>query len=448
MVRKLQKPRPRSQPPPASHITVQQFRKIGHVPAVPADVAARHAARLAKFPFLEHTFPKLQATDTGDDLALVEIRFPSPTRSGYTEHHKAPQRNMGESSKPPEATPSPRPITDRFSSFSPFARSFKGEKGASFQSDPKRDNATSVIADFGDGVDPRGENSQHGARPHGRAPSTRMSLAHSHQFAAAMASSAGMDEEQAAELARVRSQDSQNTARDIGSKRDIPMPRRTPIPQSAYAPFTSSPPPQPFNDRGGIPGKVPHVRSHAHDTPPIPALPSPEQVQQKEALVSRTRASRANSLTPPHKAVHRTKAPATDEDISEAGTVDAVDWDAPHKAWSSRRPSSGEAARKLRNRAHEPSLSAHPDGRPSLAARPASTEPHDKLAAHRANLSIQQGHVQRLSGRFEGNRFEGGVGYGYEAGQVAGGSAGMREVRLGTGRNSAQVRRGVWGRFK
>ena len=88
VVRKLQKPRPKSQPPPVGSITVQGHRglELSDIPRVPSVIAARHADRLRQFPLLEHTFPSPQHTTKEEDLspravALVPIRFPSPANA-------------------------------------------------------------------------------------------------------------------------------------------------------------------------------------------------------------------------------------------------------------------------------------------------------------------------------------------------------------------------------
>ena len=62
--RKLQKQRPKSQPPPVNLITVQGLHELTstHIPRVPSIIAARHANRLSRFPLLEHTFPSSQHT--------------------------------------------------------------------------------------------------------------------------------------------------------------------------------------------------------------------------------------------------------------------------------------------------------------------------------------------------------------------------------------------------
>ena len=87
--RKLQKARPVSLPPPAARITVQCQRAINtHIPAIPAAVAARNAARMQDCPPLQHTLPSVDhATADPDEVGPVSapLRFPSPFKPGERE---------------------------------------------------------------------------------------------------------------------------------------------------------------------------------------------------------------------------------------------------------------------------------------------------------------------------------------------------------------------------
>lgn len=87
-VRKLQKPRPFSQQAPAHSLFVQSVRKLSQstIPPVPSGIAARHSERLREFPLLEHTFSSSQDVKRDDDSPTEEsiavpIRFPSPTNT-------------------------------------------------------------------------------------------------------------------------------------------------------------------------------------------------------------------------------------------------------------------------------------------------------------------------------------------------------------------------------
>ena len=89
LVRKLQKARPKSQPPPpVNTITVQGSRDLEqvHIPRVPSLIAAKHAERLDQFPVLDHTFPSsdhvnVSRTSTLSHPYNVPIRFPSPANA-------------------------------------------------------------------------------------------------------------------------------------------------------------------------------------------------------------------------------------------------------------------------------------------------------------------------------------------------------------------------------
>lgn len=112
-----------------------------------------------------------------------------------------------------------------------------------------------------------------------------------------------------------------------------------------------------FNDRGGIPGKLPRPRSIAAEIPPLPALPSAREV----SLIERKRAeSRPQSLVMPTSRLSRlpTETPestgksltTSDPDQpSTNGTHQAMNnhevdsWEAYRRAWRQRRQSAGEA---------------------------------------------------------------------------------------------------------
>ena len=86
--RKLQKPRPKSQPPPVNSITVQGYRDLeqASIPRVPSVIAVRHADRLRQFPPLDHTFPSSQHTTADEnssptEVRLMPVRFPSPANA-------------------------------------------------------------------------------------------------------------------------------------------------------------------------------------------------------------------------------------------------------------------------------------------------------------------------------------------------------------------------------
>ena len=82
-LRKLQKQRSKSQPPPVNIITGCHEFADANIPRIPSVIAARHAKRLSQFPILECAFPSLQHTAANRTLSPVHahgapIRFPSP----------------------------------------------------------------------------------------------------------------------------------------------------------------------------------------------------------------------------------------------------------------------------------------------------------------------------------------------------------------------------------
>lgn len=87
-VRKLQKSRPLSQQAPAQSLFVQSVRMLSQstIPPVPSEIAARHSERLREFPLLEHTFSSSQDVKRDDGSPMEEsiavpVRFPSPTNT-------------------------------------------------------------------------------------------------------------------------------------------------------------------------------------------------------------------------------------------------------------------------------------------------------------------------------------------------------------------------------
>lgn len=94
-IRKLKKKRAKSHPPPVNIIIGHHELTDATIPRIPSIIAARHATRLSEFPLLEHTFPSSQHTSGNGAWSPVQahdapIRFPSPanaleTASAHTE---------------------------------------------------------------------------------------------------------------------------------------------------------------------------------------------------------------------------------------------------------------------------------------------------------------------------------------------------------------------------
>ena len=105
-IRKLQKQRPKSQPPPVNLITGFHELTDANIPRIPSIIATRHANRLSQFPLLEHTFPSSQHTTADRTFSPFQthdapIRFPSPANT--LEAASAPLRSFPTDSSKPRA---------------------------------------------------------------------------------------------------------------------------------------------------------------------------------------------------------------------------------------------------------------------------------------------------------------------------------------------------------
>ena len=105
-IRKLQKQRSKSQPPPVDIITGCHEFTDANIPRIPSFIAARHAKRLSQFPILECTFPSLQHTTANRTLSPAQahgapIRFPSPAYD--LEAASAPSKSSPTASSRPQA---------------------------------------------------------------------------------------------------------------------------------------------------------------------------------------------------------------------------------------------------------------------------------------------------------------------------------------------------------
>ncbi|KAL2046013.1 hypothetical protein N7G274_001460 [Stereocaulon virgatum] len=387
-VRKLQKPRPKSQPPPVNSITVQGHRELeqANIPRVPSVIAARHADRLQQFPLLEHTVPSSRyitadENDFSTDIHPIPIRFPSPANAleSATADLRAAPVNTCEARNPGhqpflrlrkstmingrERTPSD---IVRSSSWSDLGGGKKNKeqkrqakegreaekrllregrelakrlekdkkdldrktrkevekrkvgrpRSASRTREPSQCETLATIADFGIVAESLGGNPYDIATSMFSSASPSMSNKHPHQVSSAMSrpkSMIGMDDMAAAELGRARSRARcKSTGRLSPPSEDcsggcFPGNRLRP-----HSMFGNNVPPVPalaavdlkahnlewnrsrrrselFNDRGGIPGKSLRVSSFIMDAPPVPALPTIQQVQQKEAQITKAR---------------------------------------------------------------------------------------------------------------------------------------------------------------
>ena len=104
--RKLQKQRPKSQPPPVNIIPGFHELTDANIPRIPSIIAMRHVNRLSQFPLLEHTFPSSQHTTADRTFSPTQthdapFRFPSPANA--LEAASAPSRSVPTPSSKPQA---------------------------------------------------------------------------------------------------------------------------------------------------------------------------------------------------------------------------------------------------------------------------------------------------------------------------------------------------------
>ena len=556
LVRKLQKPRPKSQPPPVSCITVQRHRdpELANIPRVPSVIAARHADRLRQFPVLEHTFPSSQHTTVEERVSAsairpMPVRFPSPANAleaASSEICAFPATSDDRKASRPQALSKyrsslmfdkdeyPQSAIVRSPSWSEFgggrnkkerkklakeekenekrllkeekelakrleknkkdlerqvkkddskqratrSRSLSRPRAKSSDLPPSQQDTLFTIANFGTVTESLGRSPYDITTSMFSNPSQNAGSKHPHQIGASMPRSrsmVGMDETAAAESARARSRArSQSSGRPrplsggsygdddgISGRRlrphsmlinDVP-----PVPALAAVDIKAHDlewarsrrrsqtfsgvkieTDGPFNDRAGLPGRSIRPSSIVVDVPPVPALPSIEQVKQREAQITRSRPqsmvleasptqtltlpqidhteaqndelsnSQSDNLTPPcqpgvskpvprlwskgslekksPKAVDNLRIGRDSNDTSsneDQSDKDSNIWDAQRRAWSQRRRSAGEALLKNRSsqdtvtqpRDSEVSKEHQQNNRQSFTRRLPSTEP-------------------------------------------------------------------------
>lgn len=269
----LKKTRPLLTPLPVSSITVQSYREVNqsHIPLVPCELAARHAERLEKFPLLEHTFPSLHHTHLGDtspnsEPEFVPIRFPSPA-------------NDLEDAGTPPSSPDDNVSCMRTFSWKPRSRLQSDKKSTNTlrtkalsrqQSLPGQCDFRTTMADYDGVTKSLGGNPYEIARNRtvvGSESTGDEILSYRPQLVTPLPrsrSNFGMDGEAASEFARVRSKQKS---------------------RSSSRPWTTYD--KRFDDRGGIPGKLARPQSFSGYAPPVPALPTPVQVEHTERRLSR-----------------------------------------------------------------------------------------------------------------------------------------------------------------
>jgi hypothetical protein len=428
--KKLQKPRPLSQPVPAKYITVQGYRELSqsHIPPVPSEIALKHAERLRKFPLLEHTYPSLNHTRSNETMSTtniptyVPIRFPSPS---------TPLRpDTGDSRDRPLAAPRPPPHRD-YSSTKPS----KSESHSSQQRTPSQIDFVTGISDFGTIGESLGASPYDAARfslPVIPPRKPGLQSPHPHQIGSAITrvkSFTGMDAQEAAELARLRS-------KTLAERQQLPFALQQKI----------------FDDRGGIPGKQPRPKSQIVNAPPVPPLSGTrDQDQECRPKTSGpsldTNGQRALPQRPKSNALQAStklrKAPrpqTTQEDLTPPKSSHAAaiefhkSWEPHRQAWRQRHKSAGEGllTRRSVSRECDQTLS-----RPNSAT---ATVAHS-LRPTVINVPAPPQHITSLSlfpvPEIKLGRYDGWLDYGFEPGHGVGGSAGTRSVQ------SAASRKGV-----
>ena len=477
-IKRLQKQRPKSQPPPLVRLAVQSHLDItetASIPPVPLEIARRNAQRLRELPPLQCTLPsvdheKAQPETVRSPPLSSPVRFPSPsqeehTTDGGTELHKR------------------RRPSARYS----LLGSFKAQPRLTDQSFMDADDID-VIATLGDVT------ASLGAGPFDIAFSQRASpglsdMRVSHAARPPVSASLprtknliGMNDSEAAEVSRLRSM-YRSSSLDAQSAR----PRSKPL---------SGPEKKHFNDRGGVPGKMLPPRVTVKEQPPLPSFPISIQVQMNEThAADEHHHDHGVKKRPTQRKAYSMVVPRPEPTLK---AEKVIDWSQSRQAWAQRRKSAGEALVGTNAQSAQPErvsifkgmphleppqhiLRVHPaldhTARPSrvdalrsneqASPRNRSSPPSSsRRSQHHAplivgigsnkdtemdqreataspslrNLDIPAGTVARLSGRFDG-----GLGYGYEPGLGIGGSAGTRGSSPSkASRKSVDVSKG-WG---
>ncbi|MCJ1380979.1 hypothetical protein MMC17_004088 [Xylographa soralifera] len=465
--RKLKKSRPMSLPPPSSRITVQACREIdcNSIPPVSAAIAAKHAERLQNFPLLDHTFPSschtgIDSASSSPDVAFVPIRFPSPTKSlGDQETSHSDSKSIRRFSL----------TRGRRLSFVRRNHTFSTSNVDSRPDDLQLSNDFSM-ANFGDVTAALGGSPYDAARstvPIDRKITQTSRKPSPHNTIAAIPRvKVGMGEEQAAEFARLRSQyRSQSLSRlQLESMRNIlHKPSDDNRRPTSMIMDMSSVPPMPavplrsallfgnsFNDRGGIPGKMPRPKSL--NAPPVPPLPGRVQVQNKEQKV-RSESNSAGQTTAYSADSHPLSITQEMHIPEQFEKSEADPWVFQRQAWAERRRTAIEGLQTA-NSSNDIVMNEPPSRRapsppglhlavPKISSDLPLTPPQSLPTSKRGSMASLKDHempesnVHRLSGRFDG-----GLSFLYEPGYGVGGSAGTRSMRTGASRKSVEVSRG------
>lgn len=407
--RKLRKARPSSQPIPAEFIFVQCTRNISqsNIPPVPLEIVSKHIERLREFPVLEHTFPSLQHVRSSDSLSIdepicVPIRFPSPA-STIERGNSVIRANLD--------WPSSRSIKSMKSKRSLHKSSTSPSKAQRRISQSQNHTA---IADFGTVTRSLGVGPYDIARPVTVSPWTVKCSNDSNPRQASYFTSQprvliGMDEEVASRFARARSMHksksfsrlfTQSTMNfdDRGGASGKPMrphsmfvdvppvpalPTQDQIDKKGQSLSKSSEPVQAiFYNSFGFPGKPNRPQSMFADAPPVLAMPTNQEVVQRETKILSSNSVKSSALPPPLQIKKLAGSPKPDVSTrvavleeQERAANPLRDWESLRRAWNQRRKSAGDAL-LLRSQTVGASGTPFPSRLPYLDWEPSGYTPY------------------------------------------------------------------------
>lgn len=511
-----------------------------HIPPVPLDIAVKHNERILKFPLLQHTYPSLQHVNSNDSLSreandYMAVEFPSPTSSPKrttsisnpsrepTKRERSRSRSRGKS-----VTRSQRSSQGETSAiiadFGTVLQSLGNSPYDIARStvNPWNLNTTqSLYTQQADTVISRGrsligmdqqitadvdehynrERSQSGSRPiitfeGSNSGNSNISSRPQSIFADVRSSPAISESKQIDHRRQSFSRTSSSPQESFDSRKANKKSIRT-RPKSMFVetpPVLTFPnqeqnktkiqnfshPFEPrrksFDDRGGVPGKLLQTRSIFADAPPVPLLPTKEQLERREAQIQRSNSTKSITLAAPVQPKRLPQESNPDEGKTEnlKNPPEVQDsWEFHCKAWSQRRKSVGDALR-LRPQAIEPqsaftlaqsmakasesgspvllSTTSSPaqeptydesKKRPTLRKQPQSYShlPSGTTSTTLETLQSSREVVAAQSAKFEhlADRYAGGLSYGYEPGYGLGGSAGTRGTKTSASRKSVVV---------
>ena len=509
--RKLRKAKRSSQPVPADMITVQCVRSLSqsNIPPVPSDIALKHLERLRRFPALEHTFPSLQHVSSNDSLLTEEplsepIRFPSPVNS--LERADSIIRSDID-------WPSSRSVKKKKSKPAVHKSLLVTAKAERRKSQSEN---VAVIADLGTVTESLGGSPYDIARsvtPNSGNSSNNF-ISHPHQISTSNPrpkTMIGMNEDVAAEFARIRNRQriksfsSFNSPSVTDFDSHVENPGKQMQPRNKTVATSSSPPvlrqkqlnketrsvskscDASFDNHLGFTGRLKRTQSMFVDAPPVPDLPTKQQVAQWEARILTLNSAKSSTLPPPlqtKKPIEVLQADVLVKNMdSENGEKPADplrDWKSCRLAWDQRRKSAGDplllrfqalSNSKVSNPPNKaidrsrpcenipytrsPSFSAQGplesthNKRPPIQPLPHSSQKQNHRPQNGSELSTQAFNIPRkqvpaTTAGFENltGRYAGGLSYGYEPGFGLGGSAGTRSTTTGASRKSVDVSRG------